>query len=428
MKREIVLAVLALVAYMGLHAKTVTIEQCVDKAEENYPLIKKYDLLAATCDIELSDIDKAWLPRIGVSAQLTAQNAVPSYPETLTHFLDQAGQKIEGLGKVQYKAGIDVAQNIWDGGATRARRTMQKAGEQVQRNALDVEMYAIRQRVQNIFFAILLTESQIDLGSGTLAVVNANLERLKAMVRNGAAMQTDVDMLSAQALTIEQSIVQARSAVKGYRKVLGLFTGEDLMDCELVMPAQSIPSELESNRPELKLFDSRLGLIAASQRLSDTSLMPKLGLFAQAYYGYPGFNYFKSMMERTMSLNLMAGVKVSWNIDAFYTKKNSRRRNVLDMQSIDVDKEVFKLNTDMQSSQAMEGIAGLREVMEKDEQIVALRNKVRLAAESQLENGVIDATALLVKINDENQAELTARYHKIQLLQEIYNLKYILNR
>lgn len=428
MNKAITTLLLLLAAWLALSAETVTIEQCVEKAEENYPLIRKYDLLAATCDIELSDIDKAWLPQIGISGQVTAQNAVPSYPETLSHFLDQAGQKIEGLGKVQYKAGVDVAQSIWDGGVARSRRRVQKAGTEVQKEALEVEIYAVRQRVENLYFAILLAEEQIRISDNTLALVRSNLDRLRSMLKNGTAMQSDVDMLEAQALTIEQGRTQAQSAVKGYRKMLGIFAGFDMQDCELAIPVAAVPSALESNRPELRLFENKKALIDASQRLSDTSLMPKVGLFAQAYYGYPGFNYFKSMMERDMSLNLMAGLKVSWNIDSFYTKKNAKRRNDIDSQGVAVDKDVFLFNTNMQSASAMESIAGLREVMAKDEQIVALRQRVRQAAESQLDNGVIDATALLTKINDENQAELTARYHAIQLLQEIYNLKYILNR
>lgn len=428
MNKAITTLLLLLAAWLALSAETVTIEQCVEKAEENYPLIRKYDLLAAACDIELSDIDKAWLPQIGISGQVTAQNAVPSYPETLSHFLDQAGQKIEGLGKVQYKAGVDVAQSIWDGGVARSRRRVQKAGTEVQKEALEVEIYAVRQRVENLYFAILLAEEQIRISDNTLALVRSNLDRLRSMLKNGTAMQSDVDMLEAQALTIEQGRTQAQSAVKGYRKMLGIFAGFDMQDCELAIPVAAVPSALESNRPELRLFENKKALIDASQRLSDTSLMPKVGLFAQAYYGYPGFNYFKSMMERDMSLNLMAGLKVSWNIDSFYTKKNAKRRNDIDSQGVAVDKDVFLFNTNMQSASAMESIAGLREVMAKDEQIVALRQRVRQAAESQLDNGVIDATALLTKINDENQAELTARYHSIQLLQEIYNLKYILNR
>lgn len=241
-------------------------------------------------------------------------------------------------------------------------------------------------------------------------------------------MQSDVDMIEAQSLTVVQGIAQAESALNGYRTVLELFIGESLQGVELIRPDSVMPSELQSDRPEIRLFDTRIASADASRRLADTALMPKVGLFAQAYYGYPGFDYFKSMITRDLSFNIMAGVKVSWNIDSFYTKRNVSRRNRLDIAGIMAEKETFLFNSDMQVASQLEKIRGIRDVMKDDSRIMALRANVRKSAESQLQNGIIDTTALLTKITDENQAALTARYHEIQLVQEIYNLKYILNR
>lgn len=284
------------------------------------------------------------------------------------------------------------------------------------------------QRVENLFFAILLSEEQIKLKQNTISLLRSNLEKLQSMLQNGTAMQSDVDMIEAQALVIEQDIVMAQSSADGYRKVLEIFVGASLNDCELEKPSMSIPEPSESKRPELKLFEGKLRLIEAGQRLFDTSIMPKIGFFAQAYYGYPGYDYFKSMMNRDLSFNILAGIKVSWNIDSFYTRKNKSRRNAIETQNIRTDKDVFLFNSDMQSASVMESINGLRRVISKDKEIISLREKVRKSAESQLENGVIDATAFLTKVNDENQAVLTASFHEIELLQEISNLKYILNQ
>lgn len=406
----------------------LTIEQCVEKARDNYPMVKKYDLLAYTLDIELSDINKGWLPRIGVYGQVTAQNVVPSFPESLSGVLQQMGQPMKGLGKLQYKAGVDVSQTIWDGGVSHAQRELRRAGTAAEQSGLDVEMYAVKQRVENLYFAILLTEEQIAQNRNTMTLLDATLERLKAMLRNGTAMQSDVDMIEAQSLTVAQGIAQAESALNGYRTVLELFIGESLQGVELIRPDSVMPSELQSDRPEIRLFDTRIVAADASRRLADTALMPKVGLFAQAYYGYPGFDYFKSMINRDLSFNIMAGVKVSWNIDSFYTKRNVSRRNRLDIAGIMAEKETFLFNSDMQVASQLEKIRGIRDVMKDDSRIMALRANVRKSAESQLENGIIDTTALLTKITDENQAALMARYHEIQLVQEIYNLKYILNR
>ncbi|MDE6394556.1 MAG: transporter, partial [Duncaniella sp.] len=142
----------------------------------------------------------------------------------------------------------------------------------------------------------------------------------------------------------------------------------------------------------------------------------------------PGFNYFKSMIDRSLSFNIMAGVKVSWNIDSFYTRRNAEMRTSLNARSIRADRDVFLFNTRLQSTSQLDAINSLRALMKDDAEIIALRANVRKAAESQLANGIIDATALLTKISDENLAMLNAKLHEIQLIQEIYNLKYTLNR
>ncbi|MDE6860227.1 MAG: TolC family protein, partial [Duncaniella sp.] len=171
----------------GIKAEVITIEQCVEKAVENYPLVRKYDLLASTCDIALSDINKWWLPRINTSAQATAQNVVPSFPEALSGMLSQMGQSFEGLGKFQSKIGIDMSQNIWDGGVSHAQRQVQKADMKVQQDAMDVELYQVRQRVENLFFAILLSEEQIKLNQNTVSLLRSNLDKLQSMLQNGTA-------------------------------------------------------------------------------------------------------------------------------------------------------------------------------------------------------------------------------------------------
>ena len=427
MKNSVTAILFCLITAVGLHAE-ITIDECVSKAEAHYPSVRKYDLLAATKDIDLSDINRSWLPRIAAYGQLTGQNVVPSFPESLTGVLEQMGQELKGLGKLQYKAGVDVTQSIWDGGVSAASRNLVRSQDDARRAALDVELYAVRQRIENIYFALLLIEEQTAQNNVTYNLLMNNLEKLRSMKGNGVAMQSDLDMVEAQALGLKQVIAQAQSAAHGYRRVLELFIGESLVGETFVRPDGEIPLNIESNRPELRLFESQLVLNEATKKISDASLMPKIGLFAQAYYGYPGFDYFKSMINRDLSFNIMAGVKVSWNIDACYTRKNTSRKAAVNAKNIDADRELFLFNTDLQSASQIETIKGLREVIKYDERIVALRANVRKAAESQLDNGMIDATALLNKISDENIAEIAAKLHEIQLIQEIYKLKYTLNR
>lgn len=428
MTKRILYTAAALLCCLSFARAQVSIEQCVALAQENYPLIKKYDILNQTRDTDLSNINKCWLPQIDVYGQGTMQNAVPSFPEVLSDILAKTGADIEGLGKLQYKIGADLNQTIWDGGKSQSGRRVAETASGAQRATLDVQLYAIRERVENLFFGVLLTEEQIKQAEQTQNLLESNLAMLESMKSNGVTMQSDVDMVEAQLLTTGQQIIQAQSLSQSYRSLLSIYTGTDMATAELARPDSAIPGKMAPERPELAIFEAQIK--ANDARLEDVraEVMPKIGFFAQAYYGYPGLNYFESMMNRNLSFNLLAGLKIKWNIGSLYTKKNNERKLRLANDGVRADREVFLFNTRMETESHTSRIRELKKVMANDARITVLRTNVRRAAESQLKNGIIDATTLLSKITDENQARLSASYHEIQLIQSIYQLKYTLNQ
>lgn len=406
----------------------VTLDYCLQRAEENYPEIKKYGLLESTSELSLEAINRGWWPRIGLSAQANLQNIVPAFPGILQNMLAQNGFELKGMGKLQYKVAAELNQTIWDGGASKAQRAIERASLAESKAALDVELYAIRSQVENIYFGILLIQEQIKQTESTIELLSSNLQRLESMVRNGTAMQSDADMIEAQCLTLKQSMAEARNAMKGYRDVLSVYIGEELGEQTLICPVAEMPQSAESERPELTLFDKRVENNMARMKAINASVMPHIGFFTQAYYGYPGFNYFESMTNRNLSFNIMAGVRLNWNVESLYTKDSKRRKLMLSSDMINADKEKFLFNSRIQSARENSEIEAIRDVIKEDSRIVELRQNVRRSAESQLQNGIIDATALLSKINDENQAKLNSAYHNIQLIQNIYKLKNTLNR
>lgn len=420
---------LALSFFLGVNLfAQVTLEECITLAQDNYPLIKKYDLLNQTREVNLSDINKSWLPQINVYAQGTVQNETPSFPESLAGIISQSGTNVSGLNEWQYKIGADINQNVWDGGSSKVQREMERAEDMERQSALDVQLYAIRERVEELYFGVLLIEEQAEQTRNMLALLQSNLDKLRVMLKNGVAMQSDVDMMEAQYLSTVQQLTHAESTSKSYRKILEIFTGKSLAGQELMKPCAYIPQDMAPDRPELRHFEAQLLVNEAREASITASVMPKIGLFAQAYYGYPGFDYFESMMNRNASFNILAGVKVSWNIGVFYTKKNDRRKLRLSSKNIAVERDAFLFNTSMKTRSQLDHIDELKAVMKENDRIVELRTNVRKAAESQLDNGVIDTTDLLTKLTDEKQARLTASYHEIQLIQSIYKLKYTLNK
>lgn len=427
MLRLYLLLALSLFVCVQMSAQ-VTLEECIALAEENYPIISKYDLLEQTKEVNLSNINKGWLPQINVYGQGTVQNDTPSLPESLTNIINQTGTNIAGLNEWQYRIGADISQNIWDGGTSKVHRKIERAEDAERQAAIDVQLYAVRERVEDLYFGILLMDAQIEQVKNMQLLLQSNLDKLRIMQSNGTAMQSDVDMVEAEYLGTVQQLTQAESASQSYRNVLGLFMGKSIVGQKLVKPEAFIPQDLMPSRPELKYFEKQLQTNEARNASITANMMPKIGLFAQLYYGYTGFDYFENMMNRNPSFNILAGVKLSWNIGALYNKKNDRMKLKLSSDNINVERDIFLFNINLQLRSQLDHIDELKAVIKNNDRIVELRTNVRKAAESQLDNGVIDATALLTKLTDEKQARLTAAYHEIQLLQSIYELKYTLNK
>ena len=133
------------------------------------------------------------------------------------------------------------------------------------------------------------------------------------------------------------------------------------------------------------------------------------------------------MMNRKWSLNGIAGIKLSWNVSALYTHKNDKAKLNAQREMIENAREVFLFNNKLEEIQQSENISRYQTMMKSDDEIVVLRTNVRKAAESKLAHGIIDVISLLREINNENAAKTQQSIHEIDMLKEMYNLKYTNN-
>lgn len=405
-----------------------SLEECRHLAREHYPEIRQYDLIAQTEQYNLSNAARAWIPQVTLSGQATYQSATPTYPEAFNTILQANGVEMAGVSKDQYKVAVDVSQHIWDGGKSKADKAIAEAEAEEQRSRVDVSLYDLQSRVDNLYFGILLLDERKAQTEALIEVLASNLARLQTYYKNGVAMQADVDAVEAELLTARQSLGQVESSRASYRRMLEIFIGQPLAADNLERPAMQLLQSRTSARSELALFEAQESKLEAQRKAINASLMPRFSAFAQGYYGYPGLDMFKSMVSSAWTPNAIIGMRMSWNIGALYTKKNNLEKLNAAEKQIAVQRDVFLFNTQMQITQDDGEIARLRQAIADDSRIVELRRRVRMAAESQLENGVIDATDLLRKITDETSASLARSTHEIELLQATYRLKTTLNQ
>lgn len=423
--KRIALILLAAASMTTLHGQTL--DECRRLAREHYPEIRQYDLITLTEQYDLSNAARAWIPQVTLSGQASWQSDTPTFPGALGEILASRGLQMEGIRREQYRAAIDVSQTIWDGGHSRATKELAQAEAAEERQRTEVDLYALQSRVDDLYFGILLLDERLTQTTVQISLLESNLARMRSCVANGTATKSDADAIEAELLTVRQTLEQIEASRASYGRMLEIFIGQPLAAEGLERPAEPALGDVPL-RPELALFEAQAQRIDVRRKALNSALMPRFSAFAQGYYGYPGLDMFQSMRSSDGTLNALVGVRMSWNIGALYTRRNDLGKLRTARQQIDIQRDLFHFNTRLQTTREEGEIARLRKAVASDTRIVELRRAVRVAAESQLENGVIDTTDLLRKITDETTAALNRSTHEIELLQTLYQLKHTLNQ
>ena len=403
-------------------AQAQTLEECQRAAEQNFPLIRQYGLIEKTTDLNVANIQKGWLPQVSASAQATLQSDVPAFPDEFQKLYQQMGITMEGLERDQYRVGIDVQQTVYDAGSIKSQKEIARRQGELQSRQNEVTMYNVRRRVNEMYFSLLLVDEQIRLNADLQTVLEGNEKKLAAMLKGGTASESDWQNVKAERLNVVQKMTGLQSQRTALARMLSIFCGIEVNG--LVKP--EMPENMNPSinlRPELKALDAQLRLTDAQERALDAAMMPRLGVFAQGYYGYPGYNMFEDMMSHKFSWNGMIGARLTWNIGALYTRKNDKAKLQVQRETTEVNRERFLFDNNLEQIEQNENISRYRQMMTDDEEIISLRSSIRKAAESKLAHGIIDANDLVREINSENKARVEQCIHEIEMLKEIYDLK-----
>ena len=429
MKRRLIITALPLLLSLAMTGQSL--DECQRAAERNYPLIRQMGLVAKTRDLSVENIAKGWLPQISASAQATYQSDVATWPDQVRGFYQQMGIDMEGLRRDQYRVGIDVQQTVYDGGSIRSQKETARRQGNVEAAQTEVTLYQIRQRVNEMYFGLLLLDRQMELNADLQRLLQGNEVKLLSMFRSGTAAESDYLAVKAERLSTSQKMTDLEAQRQSLARLLSAFCGIEVGAVEMPQGASTNAwmqgAKLLNGRPELRLINERTLLTEAQERELDTRLRPRLSVFAQGFYGYPGYNMFEDMMHRNWSLNGMVGARLSWNIGALYTRKNDKAKLATQREMLDVERETFLFNNRLEQMERQDDWLRMERVMADDEEIIKLRTSVRKAAESKLQHGIIDVNDLVREINNENAARVLQQVHKIEMTKEIYDLKYTTN-
>jgi outer membrane protein TolC len=389
-----------------------TLEECYALSRLNYPLIKQNDLINAVREYSIENVHSGRYPQLTINGQATYQSAVTRIP------IDNPQFRVQSLAKDQYKVSADFFQSVYDGGAIRKSSELQEAAAALESQKAEVDLYKLKDRINQIYFGILLLEQQ---QAQTIIIrkdLESSLNKIRASVDAGVSLKMQADQVMAEMLKADQRIIEQSAMREAYIKSLSLLTGKELTtDTKFKTPNDAVVFSTEISRPEIKMFNDQRKLIGSQLELNLTKNQPKAGLFLQTGYGRPGLN----LLVNEFQTYYLGGLRLNWNLSGLWNIQRDKKISELNLRMVDVQQEIFELNTRIAANQILSEINKLDALIRLDEEIVVLRKNIRQAAKAQLDNGVLSANDYLRELNAEDQANQNLLLHKIQRSLAQYN-------
>lgn len=392
---------------------SLNIDSCYVMTERNYPLVNQYALIEKSRDYTVSNVSKGYLPQLTLSGQASYQTEVTELPISIPNV------NVPTLNKDQYKAYVELNQPITDLFTTRNKVQLAQSRADVERQKIDVELHKLRERVNQLFFGIILIDAQLKQVELLQSDIQSGINRATVAFENGASLKSNIDLLSAELLNAGQRQIELRAMRRGYVEMLSAFIGREITEETVFQKPEIIPTSSTINRPELALFETQKKGFDIQDKLLTNQNLPRVSLFLQGGYGRPSLNF----LSNDFSPYAIGGVRLSWNISGLYTHRKQKKNIEINRNSVDVQRDLFLFNTNLTLTQQDSEIAKLRELMASDCEIIELRESVKRSTESQLENGTATANDYIQHVNAEDQARQNLVLHEIQLLMALYNHK-----
>ena len=414
MKHIIPLLCISFIPAFGQMGDTLTLFECHEKVIQADPQYRQLVLLETQNELKTKNISINWLPSLDVNGSYTWQSEVVELGDAIPI----PGIAVPEMPHYNYKLTLDVKQNIYDGGVTRSRKELEKATFETSRQQVEVELNMLKERVNTVFFYLLVLQQQ----EWTVQIMlNELMEKrsvVESGVQNGVLMEPDLDVMDAEILKVEQQLAEITISWKTAVAMLEKMINEEIkLETVFEVHDPEFQLDTELQRPEYQLFDLQMMNLDASKNLARTQRKPKMYVFGTFGMGNPALNFLKDELRGYY----IVGAGLHWNI--WDWSKTRREKEVLTIQQdmIQTERESFDKNLQIMLDEQAAAIEKLEESISKDEQIVALREKIAASSVSRLENGVITSADYITDLNAETISRIRLETHKIQLVQSRVN-------
>jgi len=414
MKKGTFILVILLIPIAGFSQKIMTLKECYEKAYSAAPVSAEKEVYTNIWQLKDKNLTKGWLPSLDANGSFIYNSSVVDMTDVLGELpVPGIADLIKPLPHEQYKMTLDINQMIYDGGAIKSARALEKADLSVNEKQNESDLYKLRSQVNTCYFNLLLLDRQKEVLQNYLALINKRITAMNSALASGVILRSDIDVITSEKIKLEQQLNENAIRKASLLKILSGLTGDEIDDsAELVLPSVGKELSDELVRPELQMFDLRKEQLNATLQVIQSKRMPKAFGFATLGYGNPpGSNFFRD--EFAPYYILGAGVK--WNIFDWNKVRNEKQVISLQQSIIDTRKSDLTDNLKRLLDAKNAEISSLESLLKADNELIELRKRISSTAESQYENGTITATDYMNELNAEKQALLNYDIHKINL-------------
>ncbi len=393
-------------------SQATTLDACIDAAKAQNPITKKIEYINLNKKYLSINANRAYFPQLNVNGHATYQSDVTGIPQIVP------GVIIPSLSKDQYQIQGELIQTLYDGGFRTSQIKMIESQALLQMQQVEVNLATLQQQVTDVYFGILMLDGQLKQQNILMSNLDNAIKIAEAALAQGVSFKSSVNELKAEKLNAEMSLADVQFSRKNMIEALEMLTDKDFDEGTVfVEPNTPYTFSNEIKRPELRLFQLQKDNIAIQSKQAASNLLPTLSAFVMGGYGRPTLN----MLNDDFGGYWVAGVKLKWSINTLMSLPNTRKSLAMSDKMLDADKETFKLNTQIAMKKESTAFEKYNQLLKKDDEIIALREAVMLAAQAQLENGVITTTDYITKLSAENMAKSIKDIHRLQLLKSQYN-------
>lgn len=406
-------ALIYLLVVSPAFSQRYSLEYCLDKATEISPLTRQQLYYETLEEMTEKNISNAYLPAFFFNGQASWQSDVFSFP---------SNPVLESplIPKEQFRLTLDLNQKIYDGGLTKNQKIAETAKLQSDRQSVEIDLYDIKSTITKLYFAALIYQENIKIFNTLLAELQEQYRLVESRVKNGVLLKSASNEFRKQILTTEQNMLSASLEQEAILQMLSKWIEEDMTSAKFleIPQAQSGLNQYEVKRPEVKLLESQNLYFESMKNLSSVKRRPNIWAVAQAGVGQPNAYNF---LEVDVSDFYYVGVRLSWHVFDYGNVKRERSMFEANQSIINAKKEHLVDNIDIQLTKELSEVNKLKELIEKDTEIVDLQSEIVESAFSQLSNGTITSTEYLSQLSSRTHLQLNRQIHLIQLRQAEYN-------